>query len=151
MHKKNLASGGDRRVEIRSKKGDPVGGAIEHIIGGSGRCIDTDRMLFHASPKLEEMITEINLAVKPSLTVIDGTKSFTSGGPFKGTVAESKVYLASTDILAADVVGVGLLKNEGAKLRSDNPWDSRQIKRALELGLSPLGKDKINQESAKVI
>lgn len=92
-----------------------------------------DRVIMHASPKLDEMIAEISLAVKPSLTVIEGTKAFIDGGPFEGTVSEPKVYLAAKDILAVEVAGVEILKKHGAKLFWDKPWDSRQIKRALEL------------------
>lgn len=97
-----------------------------------------DRAVMHASPKREEMITEISLAVKPSLTIIEGTKAFLDGGPFEGTISEPKVYLASKDILTAEVTGVEVLKKHGAKLFWDTPEDSRQVKRALELGLAKL-------------
>lgn len=94
-----------------------------------------DRAIMHASPKRDEMITEISLTVKPSLTVIEGTKAFVDGGPFEGTISEPKVYLASKDILAAEVAGVELLKKHGANLFWDSPWESRLVKRATELGL----------------
>ena len=108
----------------------------------------TDRYLFHASSNLNEMIAEIALAVKPSLTVIEGTKAFIEGGPSSGTEVEPKVYLASKDLLAADVVGVELLKKHGAKLKWDDPWESGQIKRLLELGLSKYDRAKIDDEVA---
>lgn len=94
-----------------------------------------DRGIMHLSPKRDEMIAEISLAIKPSLTVIEGTKAFIDGGPSKGTISEPKVYLASKDILAAEVAGIELLKKEKAKLFWDNPWESRQVKRAVELNL----------------
>lgn len=109
-----------------------------------------DRMVFHASPKRDEMIAEISLAIKPRLTVIDGTKAFIDGGPSKGTLRSPRVYLASADILTADVIGVELLKKEGAKLFWDTPWESRQIKRALELNLSSLNQDQIQEEWEKI-
>jgi len=110
----------------------------------------TDRMIFHASPKRDDMIAEISLAVKPAMTIIDGTKSFIDGGPSKGTVSESKVYLASSDILIAEVVGVELLKKEGAKLSWDNAWESGQVQRAMELNLGVLKKDAIEEELKKI-
>jgi uncharacterized protein (DUF362 family) len=108
-----------------------------------------DRMVFHASSNRDEMIAEISLAVKPSLTVIDGTKAFIDGGPSTGTLVHPKVYLAARDVLIADVFGVELLKKEGAKLFSDDPWESRQIVRAVELGISQLKKEEIQEELKK--
>lgn len=109
-----------------------------------------DRMIFHTSRKTDEMIAEISLAIKPSLTIIEGAKAFIDGGPSHGTLAEPKVYLASKDILAADVFGVELLKKHGAKLLGGNPWESRQIKRAVELGLSMFKKEEIEKELEKI-
>ncbi len=121
--------------------------AIKNLVG---LIHPMDRMLFHASVKREEMIAEISLAIKPSLTVIDGTRAFIEGGPSKGKVAETKVYLASEDVLTADVVGVSLLKKHEAKLRFDNPWDSPQIKHFLNLGLNQYSLDEINKEISKI-
>ncbi len=106
-----------------------------------------DRMVFHASPKMEEMIAEIGLAIKPSMTIIDGTKAFIDGGPSRGTLSNSKVYLASKDILMAEIFGVELLKKHGAGL--DSPWESRQVKRALELGLGFYKRQEIEEELEK--
>lgn len=110
-----------------------------------------DRFLFHASPKRDEMIAEISLAIKPSLTVIDGTKAFIDRGPSVGTLVHPKAYLAAKDTLIADVVGVELLKQEGGKLFWDNPWDSRQIKRAMELNLSTFNKEEIKKEISSAL
>lgn len=110
----------------------------------------TDRMIFHASSKIEEMIAEIGLAVKPSLTLIEGTKAFIEGGPSHGTLVTPKVYLASKDTLAADVVGVELLKKEGASNLESNVWDSRQVKRAQELGLNSFSRQEIQEELEKI-
>jgi uncharacterized protein (DUF362 family) len=108
-----------------------------------------DRMVFHASPNLQEMITEISLAIRPSLTVIEGTKAFIAGGPFSGTLAQPQVYLASKDILMADVLGVELLKKHGAEL--ENPWDSKQIKHGLGLNLSLYSQGEITEEAERLI
>jgi uncharacterized protein (DUF362 family) len=91
------------------------------------------------------MIIEISLAVKPSLTVIEGSKAFIDGGPSHGTLAEPKVYLASKDTLAADVFGVELLKKYGAEILG-NPWETKQIKYATEIGLGDYKKEEIDKE-----
>lgn len=94
-----------------------------------------DRMLFHSSRNIQEMIAEISLAVRPSLTVIDGTRAFIAGGPATGTLAQPKAYIASRDTLAADVAGVVILKKSGAKL-NDDVFAIPQIAHFLNLGLS---------------
>jgi uncharacterized protein (DUF362 family) len=104
-----------------------------------------DRMVFHASGKVDEMIVEISHAVKPSLTVIEGSKAFIDGGPSHGTLAEPKVYLASKDVLAADIAGVELLKKYGADKLGD-PWETRQIRYASELGLGEYNREEIEKE-----
>lgn len=73
--------------------------AIKNLVG---LIHPADRMVFHASSKVEEMIAEISLAVRPTLTVVEGTKAFIAGGPSHGTEATPQVYLASKDILTAE-------------------------------------------------
>jgi len=121
--------------------------AIKNLVG---LIHPADRMLFHASAKREEMIAEISLAVKPSLTVIDGTRAFVTGGPSSGTVAETQVYLASKDVLTADVFGVTLLKKNKAKFSYDDPWDSPQIAHFAQLNLSRYSKEEINEGLSKI-
>lgn len=121
--------------------------AIKNLVG---LIHPTDRYLFHASPNRDKMIAEIALAIKPSLTVIDGTKAFITKGPSHGTLAKPQVYLASTDVLTADVIGVQLLKKHGAQLKWDNPWDSTQISHFQTLNLSPYSKDQILTELTKI-
>ena len=121
--------------------------AIKNLVGLIN---PTDRILFHASAKREEMIAEISLAIKPSLTVIDGTRAFIEGGPSDGKVAETKVYLASKDVLTADVLGVSLLKKNNAILRYEDPWKSPQINHFLNLGLSQYSSDEINKGILKI-
>ncbi len=120
--------------------------AIKNLVG---LIHPRDRGFFHASTKIDEMIAEIGLAIKPSLSIIEGTKAFIKGGPWGGELVEPKVYLASKDMLAADVVGVGLLKKHGAEQLGNNLWELRQIKRAFELGLGIYGKNEINKELEK--
>jgi uncharacterized protein (DUF362 family) len=121
--------------------------AIKNLVG---LIHPADRMLFHASGKPEKMIAEISLAIKPSLTVIDGTRAFIEGGPSEGKVAETKVYIASKDVLTADIFGVAVLKKNNAVLRYDNPWDSTQISQFQSLGLSSYSQEEINDALTKI-
>jgi hypothetical protein len=65
----------------------------------------------------------------------------------KGTAANTKVYLASEDVLMAEVFGVELLRKHGAEL--SGPWDSRQVKHALELNLGLYKRQEIEEELKK--
>jgi uncharacterized protein (DUF362 family) len=121
--------------------------AIKNLVG---LIHPTDRMLFHASANREKMIAEISLAIKPSLTVIDGTRAFIEGGPSDGKIAETKVYLASRDVLTADVFGFTLLKKNNAVLHYEDPWDSPQISHFMNLGLSQYSSDEINEGVSKI-
>lgn len=108
-----------------------------------------DRLLMHAASDLPEKIAEISLAVKPSLIIIDGTKGFINGGPDTGEEVEINTFVGTFDPVAADVVGLNILKNHGAKLREPNAWNQRQIKQALESGLSTLSQKEIEEEMEK--
>lgn len=86
---------------------------------------------------LERMIAEINLAVKPSLNILDGTKAFVTGGPFSGDMVEPKTIIASKDRVAADVTGLALLKTFGTvdRIQNRSVWEQDQIKHAVEIGI----------------
>ncbi len=85
----------------------------------------------------EEVVSEINQAYTPHLNIIDGTTSMIGGGPRKGTEAKTNIILSSGDRIAADVVGLGIIKSFGKwhKVVDKGVWEQRQIKTALELGL----------------
>jgi uncharacterized protein (DUF362 family) len=91
----------------------------------------------HGSPNGRKMIAEINQAFKPSLIVLDGVDAFVDGGPGKGTLAKGNVFLASTDRVAIDAVGVAVLKHLGSneKIMKPGIFEQEQIARAVQLGL----------------
>ena len=68
----------------------------------------------HGSPHQQKMIAEINAPFKPDLIVMDGIDAFVDGGPVTGKRSEGNVFLASTDRVALDAVGVALLKVLGS-------------------------------------
>jgi uncharacterized protein (DUF362 family) len=85
----------------------------------------------------EEVVTELNLAYRPDLNIADGTKVMVEGGPWEGRAERADLILASGDRIACDVVGLAIIKSFGRweRLRSSQPWEMGQVKRAVELGL----------------
>ncbi|MBW2582966.1 MAG: DUF362 domain-containing protein, partial [Deltaproteobacteria bacterium] len=74
---------------------------------------------------------------KPALVVLDGIDAFVDGGPATGKRAQGNVFLASTDRVAIDAVGVAILKSLGSndQIMNAKIFDQEQIARAVELGL----------------
>jgi uncharacterized protein (DUF362 family) len=91
----------------------------------------------HSSPHQRKMIAEINEPFKPALIVLDGIDAFVDGGPMTGKHAKGEVFLASTDRVAIDAVGVAILKFLGSNESIMKPkiFKQEQIARAAELGL----------------
>ena len=90
----------------------------------------------HSSTNINSMIAEINLAYEPDVIVMDGVKTFISGGPSNGTVADGNVVLAGTDRVALDAVGTAILIELGTtKIRRGGIFKLEQIRRAVKLGI----------------
>jgi len=91
----------------------------------------------HSSPHQRKMIAEINEPFQPHLIVLDGIEAFVDGGPATGKRAKGEVFLASTDRVAIDAVGVAILKLLGSNESIMKPkiFEQEQIARAVELGL----------------
>jgi len=91
----------------------------------------------HSSPHQRKMIAEINEPFRPALVVLDGIDAFVDGGPATGKRAKGEVFLASTDRVAIDAVGVAILKLLGSNeaIMKTKIFEQEQIARAAELGL----------------
>ncbi|MBS4021677.1 MAG: DUF362 domain-containing protein [Dethiobacter sp.] len=91
----------------------------------------------HSSPHMRKMIAEINTAFTPAVVVMDGVEAFVDGGPATGTRKAADVFLAGSDRIAIDAVGLAVLKKLGSnKNIMDTPiFAQEQIARAVELGL----------------
>jgi uncharacterized protein (DUF362 family) len=91
----------------------------------------------HSSPHQRKLIAEINAPFAPALVVLDGIEAFVDGGPANGKRARGNVFLASTDRVAIDAVGVAILKSLGSNAQIMQPkiFEQEQIARATELGL----------------
>jgi len=104
----------------------------------------------HGSPDGRKMIAEINQSFKPALIVLDGIDAFVDGGPGQGTLVKGNVFLASTDRVAIDAVGVAILKQLGSneKIMKPKIFEQEQIARAVELGLGISSQGQIQLVSA---
>jgi len=104
----------------------------------------------HQSPFQEEMIAEINQPFSPDIIVLDGIDAFTDGGPATGKRAKGNIFLASTDRVAIDAVGVAVLKAIGSNAAIMQPkiFDQRQIARASALGIGVSSASEIDIISA---
>jgi uncharacterized protein (DUF362 family) len=94
---------------------------------------------------MRKMIAEINLGYTPRLIVLDGIEAFVDGGPSRGTRKEANVFLAGTDRVAIDAVGVAVLKELGSNetIMGRKIFEHDQIHRAAELGLGVSSPDQI--------
>jgi uncharacterized protein (DUF362 family) len=81
---------------------------------------------------LPQRCAETHLVRQEDFVVLDATRCMTTGGPMKGTMAESKIVVASKDPIAVDVTGVAIIRHNGG-LPNTVPWDHAQIKRAMSL------------------
>ena len=112
----------------------------------------------HSSKDQRKMIAEINAVYKPNLIIMDGLISFVDRGPMEGTRKEANVFVAGTDKVAIDAVGVALLRILGTTPQVTNGtiFDQEQIKRAVELQIGITSPDQIefitdSKESEKLV
>ena len=104
----------------------------------------------HSSPHQRKLIAEINAPFATALVVLDGIDAFVDGGPATGERARGNVFLASTDRVAIDAVGVAILKSLGSndQIMNTKIFDQEQIARAVELGLGAASPSEIEVISA---
>jgi uncharacterized protein (DUF362 family) len=91
----------------------------------------------HQSPHQRKLIAEINEPFKPDLIVLDGIDAFVDGGPASGKRAKGNVFLASSDRVAIDAVGLAVLKSLGSnqQIMKTKIFEQEQIARAVEIGI----------------
>ena len=91
----------------------------------------------HNSPNQRRMIAEINYAYKPALVILDGLVAFVDEGPMTGPRKDAGVFVAGTDRVAVDAVGLAVLKDLGSNDAVMKPaiFAQEQIARAVELGI----------------
>jgi uncharacterized protein (DUF362 family) len=91
------------------------------------------------------MISEINSVYNWDLVIMDGVVSFVDGGPMEGTRVNSNVFVAGTDKIAIDAVGVALLRMLGTTpaVMKGSIFQQEQIAHAVEIGLGISSSDEI--------
>ena len=91
----------------------------------------------HSSPDQRKMIAEINAGYAPALIVLDGLEAFVDQGPMTGPRKAAEVFLAGTDRVAVDAVGLAVLQELGSNeaIMKTPIFAQEQIARAAELGL----------------
>ena len=94
----------------------------------------------------DEVVAELNLACTPDLHIVDGTRLMVEGGPWEGKAVDANLIIVTGDRVAADLVGLGVLKHysELPQIKDVDVWEQRQIKRAIELGLGVKGEEEID-------
>ena len=99
----------------------------------------------HHSRDQRKMIAEINEPFSPSLILLDGVEAFVTGGPTTGKRVRTNLFLASTDRVAIDAVGVAILKSVGTTEEIMGPkiFEQEQIARAAELGIGVVSPSEI--------
>ena len=99
----------------------------------------------HSSPSQRQLIAEINTAFSPNLIVLDGVDAFIQGGPARGTLVQAGVFLAGSDRVAIDAVGVAILRSHGTtpEVSRGKIFEQDQIARAAALGLGVKSADQI--------
>jgi uncharacterized protein (DUF362 family) len=95
------------------------------------------RELHSSSQDQRRMIAEINFAYKPAVVILDGLVAFVDEGPMTGPRKDAGIFLAGTDRVAVDAVGVAVLKELGSNDAVMKPaiFAQEQIARAVELGI----------------
>ena len=104
----------------------------------------------HQSPHQRKLIAEINAPFKPDLVVLDGIDAFVDGGPADGKRAKGNAFLAATDRVAIDAVGLAVLKSLGsnAQIMNTKIFEQEQIARAVEIGLGAASPSEIEVVAA---
>ncbi len=104
----------------------------------------------HQSPHQRKLIAEINAPFKPDLVVLDGIDAFVDGGPANGKRAQGNVFLAATDRVAIDAVGLAILQYLGSnhQIMNTKIFEQEQIARAAEIGLGAPSPSEIEVVSA---
>ena len=87
---------------------------------------DKFKAKFHARG-ISKVVVDINTAIHPVLTVIDGFVAMEGRGPTDGTPVQMNLIIASKDVVAAD--------STGCRVMGIDPHEVSHIRRAHEKGL----------------
>lgn len=114
--------------------------SLKHSVG----CIrPRHRARLHFGGDIEGKVAEIASAFSPDLVLVDGRQCYARGGPCYGMVRDSGVILAGRDRVAIDVTGIRVIQSLPGSGLTRDPWNYRQIERAVDLGLGASSDERI--------
>ena len=119
--------------------------ALKLAVGIVPKTINNYMRELHESLHMRKMIAEVNYGYKPDLIVMDAMEAFIEAGPMTGKRKRADMFLAGTDRIAIDAVGLAILKDLGSTPEVMNTpiFEQEQIARAVELGLGVASPDNI--------
>lgn len=85
-----------------------------------------------------QQAAEINLPFRPDLIIMDGRRSFISGGPSHGELVKPGFIVASGDQVANDVTGIKILQEWYPRTQNKitmDAWHVNQIAQAVKVGV----------------
>jgi uncharacterized protein (DUF362 family) len=121
-----------------------------HFLGGITQSLKLSVGILHRADRgsslhnfnhifVAEQAAEINLPFQPDLIIMDGRRSFVSGGPSQGELVKPGVILASGDQVANDVTGIRILQEWYPTMAQNKiglyPWHQKQILQAVKVGV----------------
>jgi uncharacterized protein (DUF362 family) len=121
---------------LKSHNATEVSFSLKNLMG-----LVWDRSYFHTSTDLHMAIAELATAIRPQLTVLDGTRALLTGGPTgPGKVRELHTVVAGSDPLAVDAFGLTLAPFNN---RSVATHSITHLKHAYELGVGEIDLEKL--------
>jgi len=101
-----------------------------------------DRKSFHGRMDLDQAIGDLNTVIRAALTILDGTRVLTAGGPLgPGPVEELGCLIGGTDPVAVDAVGVSKARWYGKVI---SPVEVGHLVACHERGLGEIDLDRID-------
>jgi len=127
-----------------------------HFLGGITQSLKLSVGILHRADRgaslhgfnhifVAEQAAEINFPIRPDLIIMDGRRSFISGGPDHGEQVKPGMILASGDQVANDVQGIKILQewypNMAANKIGMYAWYQKTILQAVKQGIGYAKKD----------
>jgi uncharacterized protein (DUF362 family) len=99
-----------------------------------------DRDVFHSRVNMNQALADLATVIKPQLTILDATRTLTSGGPGgPGEVKKTNLIIAGIDPIAVDSYGVSVVPWYGQAFKG------RQVEHLLIAHQRGLGEIDIEQ------
>lgn len=127
-----------------------------HFLGGITMSLKLSVGILHRADRGPQLHTfnhifvapaaaEINIPFRPDLIIMDGRRSFISGGPSHGEQVKPGMILASGDQVANDVMGIKILQEWYPNMAQNKigmyAWYQKQILQAVKVGVGYAKKD----------